>query len=86
VKVKKVGSSITRDESEEEESDTDTIGWIKSITSSTDVEVKMGIRPRTCLKQTWIRWTADSGVKRTLLSETGWKLIERRTRLTQSPT
>ena len=79
VKVKKVGSSITRDESEEEESDTDTIGRIKSITvgavstSSTDVEVMVGIRPRTCLKQTWIQWTADSGVKRTLLSETGWK-------------
>ena len=56
-----VSSSLTKDESEEEESDTDTIGRIKSITVwavstySTDVEVVVGIRPRTFLKQIWIQ-------------------------------
>jgi hypothetical protein len=71
LKVKKV-STTTKDDSEQEESDTDTIGRINSImvgaagSSSTDVEVKVGIRPRKCLKQTWTQWTADSGVKRTL--------------------
>ena len=82
VKVKKV-SSTTKEDSEQEESDTDTIGRISSImvgavgSSSTDVEVKVGIRPRKGFKQTWTQWTADSGVKRTLLSEEDWKFMRK---------
>ena len=46
-------------------------------TSNTDVEVVVGIRPTTCLKQIWIQWTADSGVKTTLRLETGWKEMKK---------
>ena len=37
----------------------------------------MGIRLRKCLNQIWTQWTADSGVKRTLLSEEDWKFMRK---------
>ena len=73
-----------------EESDIDAIGRIDSImvgavgSSSTDVEV--GIRPRKCFKQIWAQWTADSGVKRTLLSEEDWIFMSKHNEVCWCPT
>ena len=39
--------------------------------------VEVGIRPGKCFKQIWTQWTADSGVKRTLLSEEDWKFMSK---------
>ena len=39
--------------------------------------MELGIRPRKCFKQIWTQWTADSGEKRTLLSEEDWKFMSK---------
>ena len=43
--------------------------------------VEVGIRPGKCFKQIWTQWTADSGVKRTLLSEEDWKFMSKHNKL-----
>ena len=42
-----------------------------------DVVVKVGIRPRGTHMKAWTVWTADSGVKKTLLSEEDWKYVKK---------
>ena len=81
-KVRKVAVE-SEESSDQEETDTETIGRIETITVGAagqpgdDVVVKVGIRPRGTHMKAWTVWTADSGVKKTLLSEEDWKYVKK---------
>ena len=80
-KVRKVASD-SEESSDQDETDTETIGRIETITvaatgqPSDDVVVKVGVRPRGTRMKVWTQWTADSGVKKTLLSEDDWGYLK----------
>ena len=42
-----------------------------------DVVVRVGVRPRGTRMKAWTDWTADSGVKKTLLSEDDWDYVKK---------
>ena len=81
-KVRKVAVE-SEESSDQEETDTETIGRIETIMVGAagqpgdDVVVKVGIRPRGTHMKAWTVWTADSGVKKTLLSEEDWKYVKK---------
>ena len=80
-KVRKVASD-SEESSDQDETDTETIGRIETITvgaagqPSDEVVVRVGVRPRGTRMKVWTQWTADSGVKKTLLSEDDWGYLK----------
>ena len=81
-KIRRMSAKTSEDDSEEEKSETEAVGKVSSVTvgavggSNDDVEVQVGIRPRTCSAKIWAKWTADSGVRKTLLSQATWEDIK----------
>ena len=81
-KVRKVDSD-TEEVSDQQDSDTNTIGRIGTIgvgaagQAGDDVVVNVGVRARGTHRKVWTEWTADSGVKKTLLSEDDWDYVKK---------
>ena len=81
-KVRKVDSD-TEEVSDQQDSDTNTIGRIETISvgaagqAGDDVVVNVGVRARGTHRKVWKEWTADSGVKKTLLSEDDWDYVKK---------
>ena len=44
-----------------------------------DVVVEVGIKPQGSCMKVWTQWKADSGVKKTLLSEEDWRYMKNTT-------
>ena len=75
--------SDTEEVSDQQDSDTNTFGRIETISvgaagqAGDDVVVNVGVRARGTRRQVWTEWTADSGVKKTLLSEDDWDYMKK---------